>query len=67
VIIFLAILLLFGAKRIPDLARGLGQGIKEFRKASDDIKREIDRGKKEITDSTKYDQNESAKTESEKT
>lgn len=66
-IIFLAILLLFGAKRIPDLARGLGQGIKEFRKASDDIKREIDRGKKEITDSTKYDQNESAKTESEKT
>lgn len=67
VIIFLAILLLFGAKKIPDLARGLGQGIKEFRKASDDIKREIDRGKKEITDSTKYDQNETTKTESEKT
>ncbi len=66
-IIFLAILLLFGAKKIPDLARGLGQGIKEFRKASDDIKREIDRGKKEITDSTKYDQNETTKTESEKT
>ncbi len=33
VIIIMVVLLLFGAKRIPDLARGLGQGIKEFRKA----------------------------------
>jgi len=67
VLIFLAILLLFGAKRIPDLARGLGQGIKEFRKASDDIKREIDRGKEEISDSTRYDESKKSKeTESEK-
>jgi len=44
VIIVLVILLFFGAKRIPELARGLGQGIKEFRKASDDLKREIDKG-----------------------
>jgi len=67
VLIFLAILLLFGAKRIPDLARGLGQGIKEFRKASDDIKREIDRGKEEISDSTRFDEKEENKeTESEK-
>lgn len=56
VLIVLAILLLFGAKRIPELARGLGQGIKEFRKASDDIRKEIDRGQKDIMDSTKtYD------------
>lgn len=70
VLIFLAILLLFGAKRIPDLARGLGQGIKEFRKASDDIKREIDRGKEEISDSTRFDEKKESKenkeTESEK-
>jgi len=70
VLIFLAILLLFGAKRIPDLARGLGQGIKEFRKASDDIKREIDRGKEEISDSTRFDEKkekkENKETESEK-
>jgi sec-independent protein translocase protein TatA len=67
VLIFLAILLLFGAKRIPDLARGLGQGIKEFRKASDDIKREIDRGKEEISDSTRHDESKKSKeTESEK-
>ncbi|MGF1670319.1 MAG: twin-arginine translocase TatA/TatE family subunit [Balneolaceae bacterium] len=67
VLIFLAILLLFGAKRIPDLARGLGQGIKEFRKASDDIKREIDRGKEEISESTRFDdKKENKETESER-
>lgn len=53
VIIILVVLLLFGAKRIPDLARGLGQGIKEFRKASDDIKKEIDKGKQDIEESTR--------------
>lgn len=58
VIIVLVILLLFGAKRIPDLARGLGQGIQEFRKASDDIKREIDKGKEEIDQSTRYSEKE---------
>ena len=34
VLIVLAILLLFGGKKIPELARGLGSAIKEFRKAS---------------------------------
>lgn len=58
VIIVLIILLLFGAKRIPDLARGLGQGIQEFRKASDDIKREIDKGKEDIDQSTRYSEKE---------
>lgn len=33
VLIILVILLLFGAKRIPKMARGIGQGIKEFRNA----------------------------------
>ena len=55
VLIVLAILLLFGAKRIPELARGLGQGIKEFRKASDEIKKEIDRGQEEVNESASYD------------
>jgi len=50
VIIFLVILLLFGAKRIPDLARGLGQGLQEFKKASDDVKKEIEKGKKDVMD-----------------
>lgn len=53
VILVLVILLFFGAKRIPELARGLGQGINEFRKASDDIKKEIDKGNEEINKTTK--------------
>ena len=35
--ILVLLLLLFGAKRLPELARGLGQGIKEFRKSVKDI------------------------------
>jgi sec-independent protein translocase protein TatA len=34
IVIVALVLLLFGAKKLPDLARGLGQGIKEFKKAS---------------------------------
>lgn len=40
-VILLFILMLFGAKKIPELARGLGKGIKEFKKATEDIKKEI--------------------------
>lgn len=36
------ILLLFGSKRLPELARGLGKGYRQFRKALDDVKEEID-------------------------
>lgn len=35
-IIFLVIVILFGAKKIPDLAQGLGKGIREFKKALKD-------------------------------
>jgi len=41
-IIMLVILLLFGSKRLPELARGIGKGIRQFRKAMDDVKEEID-------------------------
>ena len=44
IIIILAVLLFFGAKKIPELARGLGQGISEFRKATTEIKKEIEKG-----------------------
>ena len=43
-VIILIVVLLFGAKKIPELARGLGQGINEFKKASEDIKKEINEG-----------------------
>ncbi len=40
--IMLVILLLFGSKRLPELAQGIGKGIRQFRKAMDDVKEEID-------------------------
>lgn len=40
-LIFLAILLLFGAKRLPDIAQGMGKGIREFKKAMKDTTDEI--------------------------
>ncbi|MCA8831872.1 twin-arginine translocase TatA/TatE family subunit [Hymenobacter pini] len=39
-LIVLAVILLFGAKRIPELFRGMGQGIREFKDASRDEKPE---------------------------
>lgn len=42
ILILLVVLLLFGAKKIPDLARGMGRGIREFKDASREIKREIE-------------------------
>ncbi len=40
-LIFLAILLLFGAKRLPEIAQGMGKGIKEFRKSMKDTTEEL--------------------------
>jgi sec-independent protein translocase protein TatA len=51
ILIGLVILLLFGAKRIPELARGFGRGIREFKDASKEIKSEISKGAEE--DSTR--------------
>lgn len=41
ILIVIVILLLFGGKKLPELARGLGKGIREFKDASEGIKREI--------------------------
>jgi sec-independent protein translocase protein TatA len=43
-IIALAVLVLFGAKKIPDFAKGLGKGIREFKDAVKDVKKEVDEG-----------------------
>jgi sec-independent protein translocase protein TatA len=48
-LIILIFLLLFGAKKIPELARGLGRGIREFKDATNEIKDEIEKGSKETT------------------
>mgnify|MGYP001565309959 CR=1 FL=1 len=41
VLIIIAILLLFGAKRLPEVAQGLGKGVREFRRAMKDTTDEI--------------------------
>ena len=46
-LILFIILLLFGAKKIPELARGLGKGIREFKDATKEIKNELEESVKE--------------------
>ena len=41
IIILLVVLVLFGSKKIPDLAQGLGKGIREFKKAIKDVQEDI--------------------------
>ncbi|MEZ0539517.1 twin-arginine translocase TatA/TatE family subunit [Fibrella arboris] len=47
-LIFLALLLFFGAKKLPELARGLGKGIREFKDATKDVRENIEDGLKDI-------------------
>ncbi|HMP99181.1 MAG TPA: twin-arginine translocase TatA/TatE family subunit [Cyclobacteriaceae bacterium] len=62
-IIVLFILIFFGAKRIPELARGLGRGIREFKDAARDIRNDIDEAGKS-TNSGKIEGGESKNTNS---
>ena len=50
IIILFVILLLFGGKKIPELMRGLGKGIREFNSARSSIENEIKEGMKEVKD-----------------
>jgi sec-independent protein translocase protein TatA len=47
ILILVVILLLFGAKRIPELARGLGRGIREFKDATNEIKDDLEKSTKD--------------------
>ena len=47
-VILIIIVLLFGSKKIPELARGLGKGIRELKDASNEIKHEIHKTTEEI-------------------
>ena len=46
-LIALVVLLLFGGKKIPELMRGLGKGIREFNDAKNNVRKEIEDGMKE--------------------
>jgi sec-independent protein translocase protein TatA len=66
-IILLVVLLLFGANKLPEIARGLGKGYQEFKKATNDIRSEFDEHtsdiknevnnlKKDITEHTDFEE-----------
>ncbi|MFP4091723.1 MAG: twin-arginine translocase TatA/TatE family subunit [Cyclobacteriaceae bacterium] len=50
-LIIMVLLIFFGAKKIPELARGLGRGIREFKDATKEIKDEIEEGSQNKTTS----------------
>ena len=67
-VIFVVVLMLFGSKRLPELAKGLGKSMREFKKAANEIKNELDTAplqkevkqiereiKKDLDDATKVD------------
>ncbi len=45
--VLVIVLLLFGGKKIPELMRGLGRGVREFNDAKDNVRSEIEKGIKE--------------------
>lgn len=47
ILIILVVLLMFGGKKIPELMRGMGRGIREFNDAKSNVKNEIEEGMKE--------------------
>jgi sec-independent protein translocase protein TatA len=55
IIILLIILVLFGAKKLPELARGMGQAVKEFQKAKDEFSDELHKAGKSETEADKSD------------
>ncbi|MCL2688830.1 MAG: twin-arginine translocase TatA/TatE family subunit [Chitinispirillia bacterium] len=62
VLILLIVLVLFGAKRVPELAKGLGAGIREFKKAAKEIQREaaLDTAAKETAEVSSSSESNSA-------
>ena len=55
IIILLIILVLFGAKKLPELARGMGQAVKEFQKAKDEFSDELNKAGKSEAETAKSD------------
>lgn len=53
IIIMVIVLLLFGGRKIPELMRGLGRGVREFNDAKDNVKREIEEHANNVTSEPK--------------
>ncbi len=54
-LILLVVLLLFGAKKLPELARSLGKASKEFKAGADEVKKEIEDAASDLEDNIKSD------------
>lgn len=67
IIIILVVLIFFGAKKIPELARGLGRGIREFKDATKEIKRDIDDSTENRAETTTGTRPETTETKAETT
>jgi sec-independent protein translocase protein TatA len=52
-LVILVIIILFGGKKLPELARGLGLGLREFKKAKQEIKDEVKEAKDKVEDAEK--------------
>ena len=50
IIVLVIVLLLFGGKKLPELAKGLGLGLREFKNASRDLKKEVEDASENIDD-----------------
>lgn len=59
IFILVIVLLLFGAKKLPELARSMGTGLKEFKNSMREINEPIDDAKKEIKETANVIKNES--------
>ena len=53
IIILVIVLLLFGGKKLPELARGLGLGLREFKNASRDLKKEVEDAADDVNNTEK--------------
>jgi len=53
IIILVIVLLLFGGKKIPELMRGLGKGVREFNDAKTNVKKEIEESASDVKNSVK--------------
>lgn len=51
IIIVIVVLLLFGGRKIPELMRGLGKGVREFNDAKSNVKREIEESASDVKNS----------------
>ncbi len=55
ILIIIVVVLLFGAKKIPELAQGIGKGMKEFKKAVKEVEEDLTEVKEELKDKEKKD------------